>query len=86
MSPMPKVEPGAAAPSGADARICRFCFALSFLPTLVDAEDPIATGQELFNRVERDLGKALGKFESRLGSRKEPLVGCHRGERDQDLK
>jgi hypothetical protein len=37
---------------------------LSFLPTLVDAEDPIATGQELFNRVERDLGKALGKFES----------------------
>ena len=37
---------------------------LSFLPNLVDAEDSIATGQELFNRVERDLGKALGKFES----------------------
>ena len=60
---------------------------LSSLPTLVDAEDPIATGQELFNRVERDLGKALGKFESHEAAfRKEPLVGCHRGERDQDLK
>ena len=37
---------------------------LSFLPNFVDAEDPVAAGQELFNRVERDLGRALGKFES----------------------
>ena len=37
---------------------------LSFLSDLVDAEDPIVAGQQLFNRVERDLGKALGKFES----------------------
>ena len=59
---------------------------LSFLPNLVDAEDPIATGQELFNRVERDLGKAREVRISRSTSRKEPLVGCHRGERDQDLK
>ena len=34
------------------------------LPHVVDTEDPIAAGQDLFNRVERDLGKALGKFES----------------------
>ncbi len=37
---------------------------LSILPNFIDAEDPVAAGQELFNRVERDLGKALGKFES----------------------
>ena len=37
---------------------------LSFFPNLIDGEDPVAAGQELFNRVERDLGKALGKFES----------------------
>lgn len=37
---------------------------LFVLPHCVHTEDPIAAGQELFNRVERDLGKALGKFES----------------------
>ena len=37
---------------------------LSFFPNLIDGEDQVAAGQELFNRVERDLGKALGKFES----------------------
>ena len=58
---------------------------LSFLPTLVDAEDPIATGQELFNRVERTWKTGEVRI-SRSRFQKEPLVGCHRGERDQDLK
>ena len=40
---------------------------LSVAQAAIDAEDPIAAGQELFNRVERDLGKALGKFESHEG-------------------
>ena len=40
---------------------------LSVAQAVIDAEDPIAAGQELFNRVERDLGKALGKFESHEG-------------------
>ncbi|MEL6742033.1 MAG: hypothetical protein AAGK34_02265 [Planctomycetota bacterium] len=37
---------------------------LSILQDSVFVEDPVAAGQDLFNRVERDLGKALGKFES----------------------
>ena len=37
---------------------------LSILQTFDFVEDPVAAGQDLFNRVERDLGKALGKFES----------------------
>lgn len=37
---------------------------LSILQNFDFVEDPVAAGQDLFNRVERDLGKALGKFES----------------------
>ena len=40
---------------------------LSSLHAVVDADNPIAAGQELFDRVERDLGKALGKFENHDG-------------------
>jgi hypothetical protein len=40
---------------------------LSVVQAAIEVEDPIAAGQELFNRVERDLGKALGKFESHEG-------------------
>ena len=40
---------------------------LSVVQAAIEVEDPIAAGQELFNRVERDLGKALGKFETHEG-------------------